>query len=658
MPPRTGLFQKQWLAGLALFVLGVAAYIPALNGKFIWDDLWLVVENSLMRDTTGLLHCWTHPKPDPIPFTLSALWLQWHLGGGSPLIFHIVSMLTQALAALLFWRVLLCLAIPAPWFCAALFAVHPVCAASAAFISEQKNTISIVFYLLALLLYLQYAQTGKRLRYGLAIVAFICALLSKGSTVVLPAVLVLIIWWQQRKPAGKSRPAPTLRPYLPTIPFFVLSLLDAFLVVSFQQTDSIGFAVVQTMDGLQHVLAAAKEIWIYAWHSLVPVRLALVYPRWQIDSNDLFAYVPFLGLCVAILVCWINRKTWGRAALVGLGAFIVSLSPVLGFVDMSFLLFSRVADHLQYLALLAFIPLIVCAAKVAVTKLSERFSIPHSIAAVVAAIVLACCFISTAQRSFAYTTDERLWSDTVKNNPQGWLALINLGHINLDRNNLDKAAEMYRRAAAAEPHYFEGEEGLGKVLERQGKTADAITHFRAAARIVSEQASPAQLKKRHVTLPQLSSNPDIYTAHAELAMVLVTLDRSRDALAHFRSLVSLRPQEYMAHVWLATDLAVLHRTDEAIAEFSNAIRLQPTDSMAHFNFATFLTEVGKLDDALLQYDQCTKLVPNDADLRVTYANALLKAGKRTDALVQLREACRINPQHLSAANLLVTVTHQ
>lgn len=658
MSPRTGLLQKQWFAGLALFVLGVAAYLPSLTGGFIWDDLWLVVENSLMRDTTGLLNCWIHPKPDPIPVTLSALWIQWHIGGGSPLVFHIVSMLTHGLAVLLFWRVLLRLAIPAAWFCAALFAVHPVCAASAAFISEQKNTISIVFYVLTLLLYLQYAQTGKRLPYALALLAFVCALLSKGSTVVLPAVLVLMIWWQQRKPVGKARQMLTVRPYLPTIPFFVLSLADAFIVVNFQQIDSIGFSVVQTMDGLQHVLAAAKEICIYAWHSVFPVHLAVIYPRWRIDSNDLTAYLPFLALLAAFVVCWVNRKTWGRAGLFGLMAFVVSLTPVLGFIDMSFLLFSRVADHLQYLALLAFIPLIVCAAKFGFSKVSERFAVPHAVLPIVATVILACCFVSSAQRSFAYTTDERLWADTVKNNPQGWLALINLGHINLDRNNLSQAAEMYRRAAETEPHYYEGEEGLGKVLERQGKTAEAIAHFRAAAQIASSQASPEQLKKRHVALPPLSDNPDLYTAHAELGMVLVTLDRARDAVAHFRALVSLRPKEYIAHVWLATALAVLHHTDEAIAEFTAAIKLQPNESMAHFNLATFLTETGRLDDALVQYDQCTKLVPNDADLRVTYANALLKAGKRNDAVVQLQEACRINPQHPSAVNLLSTVTHQ
>lgn len=653
MSPRSGLLQKQWLAGVVLFVLGIAAYAPAIKGNFIWDDLWLVTENALMRDTTGLLNCWMHPKPDPIPVTLSALWIQWHLGGGSPLIFHIVSMLTHALAVLLFWRVLLRLSIPAAWFCAALFAVHPVCAASAAFISEQKNTISIVFYLLALLLYLQFAQNGKRLRYGLAIVAFICALLSKGSTVVLPAVLVLIVWWQQRKPAGKSRSTPGLRPYLPTIPFFVLSVVDAVVVVNYQQTDSIGFSVVQTMDGLQHVLAAAKEICIYAWHSLVPVHLALVYPRWQINSNDLLDYVPFLGLCVAAIVCWTYRKTWGRAALFGLTAFVVSLAPVLGFVDMSFLLFSRVADHLQYLALLAFIPLVVCAGTIGFRKIQEQFALPGSVIAVIGIVVLAFCFIVTAQRSFAYTTDERLWTDTVKNNPTGWLALINLGHINLDRNNLDTAAEMYRRAAVAEPRYYEGEDGLGKVLEREGKTAEAITHFRAATRIVCENASVEQLKKRHVTLPQMSSTSDIYAAHADLAMVLVTLDRSRDALQHFRALVALRPQDYMAHVWLATDLAVLHHTDEAVAEFAAAIRLKPGDSIAHFNFATFLSEVGKLDEALVQYDQCTRLVPNDADLRVTYANALLKAGKKADALIQANEAVRLNPQNSAAAKLAV-----
>jgi tetratricopeptide (TPR) repeat protein len=655
MPPRTGLLQKQWFAGLVLLVIGVAAYVPAIKGNFIWDDLWLVVENSLMRDATGFLNCWIHPKPDPIPVTLSALWIQWHLGGGSPLIFHVVLMLTHALAAFLFWRVLLRLSIPAAWFCAALFAVHPVCAASAALISEQKNTISIVFYLLALLFYLQSSQTGKRVRYGLAIVAFIFALLSKGSTVVLPAVLVLIIWWQQRKPAGKSRSVPTIRPYLPTLPFFALSLADALLVINYQQSDSIGFSVVQTIDGLQHVLAAAKEICIYAWHSLVPIRLALVYPRWQINSNDPLAYIPLLGLFIAVIVAWVYRKTWGRAALFGIAAFIVSLAPVLGFIDMSFLLFSRVADHLQYLALLAFIPLVVCAAKFGFEKISKRFSIPHAAGVVAAGVLLLCCFISTAQRSFAYTTAERLWTDTVKNNPQGWLGLINLAHINLDRNELDKAAEFYRRAAEAEPLYYEGEDGLGKALERQGKTAEAIIHYRAAAKIVCQNASPERLKKRNVTLPQLSANGDLYTCHAELAMVLVTLDRSRDALAHFRALVALRPNDYMARMWLANDLAVLHRADEAIPAFTDAIRLQPNDPIARVNFATFLTEVGKIDDALAQYHQCTELVPNDADLRVTYANALLKAGKRSDAIIQASEALRLNPQNSAATKLAMTL---
>ena len=609
----------------------------------------MVVDNPLMNDAHGLLQLWLHPKPDPYPITLTALWLQWHLGGGTPLIFHVISVLTHALGAVLFWRVLLRLSIPAAWFIAALFAVHPVCAASAAWITEQKNTISIIFYLATLLLYLRYEQTGKRANYWFALVTFICALLSKGSVVVLPVVLVLILWWRNLKSPQK------IRRYIPVIPFFLLAMGGAVMVVLSQQKNAIGFATVQHMDGLERVLTAAREIWLYVWKDIAPVKLAPVYPKWRVDANDGAAYLPFLGLCTVLAVCCWFRKRWGSRVLIACGIFVISLLPVLGFVDMSFLSFSRTADHLQYLALLAFLPLAVGLARFCFQVVSRRVNISPIILPYFGAVMLLSCFLLTWQRASIYSTNEQLWSDAARKYPNAWMACINMGNIYLEKQKFLDAIKMYSRATAAEPGYFEGENGLGKTFESMGKPADAIVHFQAAARIVKDNASPVALAKAKIVLPELKDNPDLFTAHRQLAMMLIMTARGLDALAHFRAMVALQPQSFIAHGSLANVLGMLGFNDAAIEEFRTATQLQPADPRAHYNLAMTLVNSGRSNEALLEFQRCTALAPGNLDYRVAYTDALIKAGKPTEAMQQLDEARRIDPQNPAVIRLVASL---
>ena len=134
------LASGEGLWGAGLFVLAYLAYLPALHGSFIWDDSVMVADNQMLRSARGLHDLWfTTRAVDPLPVTMTALWLQWHCWGGNPFGYHVVNVLAHGLGALLLWRVLLRFTSHPrlAWLAAAVFALHPVGVASAGWISEQ-----------------------------------------------------------------------------------------------------------------------------------------------------------------------------------------------------------------------------------------------------------------------------------------------------------------------------------------------------------------------------------------------------------------------------------------------------------------------------------------------------------------------------------------
>ena len=138
-------------AGL-IFLLAFAAYWPVLRGQFIWDDPLLVEKNPLVTHSLNLRSVWFQTD---FPLTVVAFWLQWLCWGKAAGGYHTVNILLHAINSVLVWRVLTRLNVRGAWLAGAIFAVHPVCAASVAWISEFKNTLSLPFFLLSIWFYLR-----------------------------------------------------------------------------------------------------------------------------------------------------------------------------------------------------------------------------------------------------------------------------------------------------------------------------------------------------------------------------------------------------------------------------------------------------------------------------------------------------------------------
>jgi len=223
---------------LPIFAAVLAAYLPVLRCGFVWNDGDYVTRSDL-RSVSGLGRIWFEvgSTEQYYPVLHSAFWLEHRFWGGAAVGYHAANIVLHAISACLLVIILRRLwgraSPPAPFLDAALFAglifaLHPVCAESVAWISEQKNTLSTVFYLAAALAYLHF-ESGNEIpgadpslrgirspfSYLGASALFVLALLTKTVTATLPATLLIILWWKRGRLEWR-------RDVLPLVPWFLM----------------------------------------------------------------------------------------------------------------------------------------------------------------------------------------------------------------------------------------------------------------------------------------------------------------------------------------------------------------------------------------------------------------------------------------------------
>ena len=181
-----------------MLLAALLAYGPALQGGLLWDDAGHVTRRE-MQSLHGLWRTWFEvgSTAQYYPLLHSMFWMEHRLWQDDVLYYHLMNLALHLTAACLVVAIVRRLALPGAWLAGFLFALHPVCVETVAWISEQKNTLSAVFYLAAALVYLRFDQTRRRKHYFIALGLFILALLSKTVTATLPAALLVVFWWRR-----------------------------------------------------------------------------------------------------------------------------------------------------------------------------------------------------------------------------------------------------------------------------------------------------------------------------------------------------------------------------------------------------------------------------------------------------------------------------
>ena len=619
-----------WWAGALILGLTLACYWPALRGGMLWDDEAHVTRPD-QRSAAGLWRIWTDPRATQqyYPLLHSAFWVEHRLWGDATLGYHLANVLLHATAACLVVLVLRRLKVPGAELAGLIFAVHPVCVESVAWISEQKNTLSLVFYLLAALTYLRFdadrEQPKAARAYFLASLLFVLALLTKTVTATLPAAILVILWWKR----GRL----THRDFIPLVPWFVLAAASGFFTAFVERrivgAEGAGFELTL----VERCLLAGRVVWFYLGKLLWPSNLAFVYPRWDVGSAAA-GWSGFLAAAVLVTAAlWLLRRR-SRGPLAAWLFFVGSLFPALGFFNVFPFIYSYVADHFQYLAAIG----IITAFSAGAAMLLGR-SAPAVRAAglgLAAVLVATLAFRSNAQ-SATYADQSALYTATIERNPRCWMAHNNLGSWLEHRGDLPGAVAQYEEAIRVRNDYPEAHNNLGSLLlELPGRRNDAVAHLREAVRL----------------------RPDSAEAHNNLGSAWLDMPgRLDDAAAQFQDALRISPDFAKAHNNLGNAwLRMPGRLDEAAAQYREALRLSPDYAEAHNNLGNALAAEGRAAEAISQYEEALRLKPGYAETRFNIALVLLKMpGRENEAADQLEALLKARPGNEAARRILAQI---
>ena len=631
--------------GIALGVplLVLAAYWPALHGGFVWDDDAHVTRPDL-RSVAGLWRIWSEPGATQqyYPVLHSAFWVEYRLWGDAAYGYHALNVLLHLAACVLLYMVLRRLAVPGAGFAAALFALHPVCVETVAWVSEQKNTLSAVFYLLAALAYLRF-DAGRRVGwYLLGLALFALALLSKSVTATLPAALLVALWWRRGRLSARAD-------LLPLAPWFGLGAGIGLLTAWVERTYVGASGEAFSLGAVERVLVAGRASWFYLEKLLWPADLVFLYPRWTVDPHQARQYL-FPAALAAVLAALFLLRGRSRGGLAAALLYVGTLFPALGFVDVYPFVFSFVADHFQYMAAAFGLAALAAGAALVLGRLPPGAAL--AVRAAGAVLVLFLAFLSWRQCR-NYTDMETLYRSVLSRNPESWLAHDNLGVVLVQKGRPDEALGHYREAIRLNPTYPEAYNNLGNALAKASRFAEAEEAYAGALRVrpsfaaaeynwgyaLNQEGRYAQAEAHFLNALRLKANTA--EVHYGLANALANSGRVPDAVPEYRQAVALRPGFADAHANLGLALAEEGNFPEALSEIEESLRLQPGNPEAHAYYGFALSGAGRLEQALSEYETSLRSGPDNADLRYQMGVVLRKMGREAEARAQFDEARRL-----------------
>lgn len=638
--------------GVGLVLVTLAAFGTVRHCEFVsYDDPDYVTENLRIQaglTLRGIEWAFTSfHAGNWHPVTWLSHMFDCHWFGLNPAAHHLINALLHTINALLL-LIILKQYTGAVWrsvMVAALFAWHPLRVESVAWVSERKDVLSGLFFLLTLWAYGCYAGRRNLLpedrkvrspqcrhvpvpvlgfpfsgHYWLALAFYALGLMSKPMLVTLPFVLLLLDYWplnrlkcEPSRLASSTGQSAGIWPFLlEKLPFFVLALISCGLTVWAQHAG--GSVVSMEALPLGHRIGnAAISCWRYLWKTLWPVDLAVLYPY----NHGVYQWWTLVAVAGLLALTAVAIRAWKRPYVaVGWLWFLGMLLPVIGLVQVGL---QAMADRYTYLPSIG---LFVVAA-FGLADLATRIRHGSPIVVVFVGFVLAACLVGVHRQAAYWRNSETLFRRALAVTEKNYVACNNLGTVLENQGRRLDAIELYHQALRFNPNCAEAYNNLGQSLLALGRLEEAEYHLREA----------------------MTRDPRSPGTHYNFGNLRLRQGDPQAAVQAYRQALALNGNFPDAHNVLGCLLAARGQPDEAIVHFQHALRLRPDSAEALGNLGNVLTEKNRAAEALPLLSKVVSLKPNQAEAHYNLGNAYLALERRQEALVTYQTVVTLKPEH-------------
>lgn len=625
--------RRFWLVALGLAAITTAIYSGVLGHEFIsFDDPEYVAQNPRVSQGLSLrsvgwaftsIHaCNWHPLTT-LTHLLDCDLFELNPAGHhfSNLLLHVANtvLLFAALRRLTgaFWR---------SATVAALFAWHPLHIESVAWVSERKDVLCGLFWMLGMLLYADYARQPGRRRYLWLLACFAAGLLSKAMMVTFPCVLLLLDFWPLRRSrfgtAASMDEPPGLPPrswkflLLEKIPFFLLTAAASAVTFLIQHRAgaTVSLEYLPMTRRLQNAVVACAE---YLRKMIWPHDLAIFYPHPHVFPTIVLAGAIVLLAAVTVVAVW----RWRRQSylLVGWLWFLGMLFPVIGLVQVGNQSF---ADRYTYLPLIG----IFVALTWGGAELVARWPVVRRPLVGAMAVLLAVCLALTLFQLRTWQDSITVFSHALAVTKDNFVARDNLGTALDNAGRTDEGIAHIKQAIQLAPQAVFPLNNLGWIYARQGKYEEARQLYEAALRI----------------------KPDFRQVYNNLGIMAAARERWDEAIQHYETYLRFDPDRADVHYRLGAVLVRLNRLEEAMQHFQTALKIQPEYAEVESQIGGVYHKLGQVDAAIERYARAVRLAPDFAHARVKLGLLLAQRMQLEDAKVQLIQAAQLEPTNDAA----------
>ncbi len=635
--PETDTTQRRdkiLIAALAVLtaLVTLAVYIPALRNGFVnWDDPTLVYDNVHIRSIDLGLLKWAFTNTviaSWFPLTVFSFALDYAVWGLDPWGFHLTNNVLHALnTALVF---ILCVrlvqtgrphqemrkALITATVAALLFGLHPLHVESVAWVTERKDVLYSLFFLLSVLVYLKYVSSsglGRRLLYALALCLFAMSLMSKSMAVTLPVVLLVLDYYPLRRLSFKWA-------VVEKIPFLFLSLLVSLMTAFAGRPDGL-LGPLKGHTVLERLFLPARNYIFYLYKMVLPVRLAPYYPYPVKASPFAMEYVLALVLFAAItlLGIWTYRRQ--RVFSAAWLYYLLTLLPIIGLMRFSGFV---AADRYTYLPSLGPFMLAGLGAAYLMGTGGRRRMVAT---ACVTAVILATLAAMTVRQTGVWKDSITLWSHEASLYPdRAPVAYYNRGLAYAKVDDLARAIEDYSTAIAIRPGHTKSYYNRGLAYGMQGRYDLALEDYNTAIRI----------------------GPKYAKGYTNRGLTYGMQGRYDRALEDYNTAIRVEPEYVKAYINRGVVYGMQGRYDLAIEDLDTAILLGPGNKEAYYNRARVYELTGRYRLAIDDLTATIKIDPAYADAYNNRAVVYLRLGNYGPAIEDSKKAVELDPGMVNA----------